>query len=133
MNNQEYDLVKNRTFVRGFKGSVNNKVEYVKMLVYPTVFDRLYTISEDGRIYSLMNDEYLSWGFRNKLPFVNLSCSKEQGIFTLEPFYIKDLVAYNYIANANDYIERGYEAIYIDGNSKNNNYQNIMYVPTRFE
>ena len=81
----------------------------------------------------MKNDEYLSWGFRNKLPFVNLSCSKEQGIFTLEPFYIKDLVAYNYIANADDYIERGYEAIYIDGNPKNNNYQNIMYVPTRFE
>ena len=36
-------------------------------------------------------------------------------------------VAYFNIANANDYIERGYDAIYIDGNPKNNNYQNIMY------
>ena len=132
MNNQEYDLINDRIFVRGFEYSNKNK-EYVKILKYPRVFKNIYTISEDGKIYSMMSDEYLVWGYRNNLPFVNLCCNIEDGKTSIEPFYIKDLIAYNYIANADNYLERGYESIYIDGNPKNNNYQNIKYIPTTFK
>ena len=128
MDNQIYDLVSNRIFVRGFKESINN-IEYVKILKYPHVFDSLYTISESGKIYSMMNDNYLEWGIRNRYPFVNLTC-KINGNISLEPFYIKDLVAYNYIADADSYLERRYKVINVDGNPMNNNYQNIMYIST---
>ena len=50
----------------------------------------------------------------------------------MEPFYIKDLVAYNYLDNADSYIERGYKTIYKDGNPNNNNYNNITYIPNTF-
>lgn len=126
MDNQIYDLVNNRIYIRGFNDSIKN-IEYVKILKYPNVFDTLYTISESGKIYSMMNDSYLEWGIRNRLPYVNLTC-KWDDIVSIEPFYIKDLVAYNYIANADSYLERRYKVINIDGNPMNNNYQNIMYI-----
>ena len=126
MDNQTYDLVNNRIFVRGFKESISN-IECVKILKHPHVFDSLYTISESGKIYSMMNDNYLEWGIRSGYPFVNLTC-KINDIISLEPFYIKDLVAYNYIADADSYLERHYKVINVDGNPMNNNYQNIMYI-----
>ena len=123
-----YDIINNRIFVRSDSG---NNTECVKILQYPNVLKSLYTISENGKIYSIMNDDYISWGYRNYLPYVNLCCYHESTmgqVISSEPFFIKDLLAYNYIANADDYLERGYRASYKDGNPRNNNYTNIMYI-----
>lgn len=115
---------------------MNNIDKHVRILKYPTVLETLYTISEEGKVYSVMNDDYISWGYRSGLPYVNLCCYHEDNngniITSMEPFYIKDLVAYNYLDNADSYIERGYKTIYKDGNPNNNNYNNITYIPNTF-
>lgn len=124
-----YDIINNRIHIRS--DSINNQVECVKVLQYPNVLKSLYTISENGKVYSIMNDDYISWGYRGGLPYVNLCCYHESNIgivASIEPFFIKDLMAYNYIANADNYLERGCKVMYKDGDPRNNNYTNIMYV-----
>lgn len=125
MDSAYYDLVHNRVQVRGFGHS--DSAEDAKMINYPGVVPNIYCITRDGRIYSIINEDYLSWGFRNGLPYVNLSCVRERGV-ALEPFYIRDLVACSYIANASDYLERGYHAVNVDGNPLNCTYTNIVYI-----
>lgn len=130
MDEQIYNDRYNGVFVRGFKCSDNT--EYMKILVYPTVLENIYTISNTGQVYSLLNDSYIPWGYKNGLPYVNLSCNHD-GVTSLEPFYIKDLMACNFIVNSMDYVERGCDVIYKDGDSNNNHYENIMYAPTKLE
>lgn len=120
-----YDLLHNRVRVKGFTHSDN--AEDAKMIKYPGVFKDIYCITIDGRVYSIINEKYLSWGIRNGLPYVNLSSVRERGV-SLEPFYIRDLMAYSYIAEANSYLERGYHAVNIDGDPMNCIYTNIRYI-----
>lgn len=120
-----YDLEHNRVTVRGF--SYSDNANDAKILIYPSVIENIYSITRDGRIYSIISDSYISWSFRDNLPYVNLS-SVRNGICSLEPYYIKDLMAYNYISDACNYLERGYISANIDGNPRNCNYSNIIYI-----
>ena len=97
-----YDLMQNMITVRGF--SSHDSMEEAKILSYPGLLPNLYCITKTGQVYSVINDSYISWAFKNNIPYVNLSCIKD-GKWRLEPFYIKDLVACSYIANANSYLE----------------------------
>lgn len=124
-----YDLLHNRVQVRGFVHSDN--AEEAKMINYPGVLQNIYCITRDGRVYSIINENYLEWGIRAGLPYVNLSSVRERGV-SLEPFYIRDLMAYSYIANASSYLERGYHAVNIDGNPMNCVYTNILYIRKSF-
>ena len=117
-----YDLVHNRVQIK-----YSDDAEDAKMITYPSVLQNIYCITKDGRVYSMINENYLSWGFRNGLPYVNLSSVRERGV-ALEPFYIRDLMACSYIANASSYLERGYHAVNIDGNPMNCVYTNIVYI-----
>lgn len=117
-----YDLVHNRVQIK-----YSDNAEDAKMITYPSVLQNIYCITKDGRVYSMINDNYLSWGFRNGLPYVNLSSVRERGV-ALEPFYIRDLMACSYIANASSYLERGYHAVNVDGDPLNCVYTNIVYI-----
>lgn len=119
-----YDVQNNRIFVRGIKYS---SIENGKYLRYPGILPNIYCISEDGRVYSMMNDNYIEWEIRNNLPYVNLITTIEKST-TLEPYYIKDLMAYNYIANPMSYLERGLKVVNIDGDPLNCRYKNIIYI-----
>lgn len=120
-----YDLQRDRIFVRGFKYS--DSVVGAKFITYPGVLQNIYCISEKGKIYSAMDDTYMEWGIRCNLPFVNLISSRKEGI-TLEPYFIKDLMAYSYIAGADSYLERGFRAVNIDGDPMNCDYSNIIFL-----
>ena len=120
-----YDLMQNMITVRGF--SSHDSMEEAKILSYPDLLPNLYCITKTGQVYSVINDSYISWAFKNNIPYVNLSCVKD-GKWRLEPFYIKDLIACSYIANASSYLERGYHASNIDGDPKNCRYTNIVYI-----
>ena len=117
-----YDLVHNRVQIK-----YSDDAEDAKMITYPSVLQNIYCITKDGRVYSMINENYLSWGFRNGLPYVNLSSVRERGV-ALEPFYIRDLMACSYIANASSYLERGYHAVNVDGDPLNCVYTNIVYI-----
>ena len=117
-----YDLVHNRVQIK-----YSDDAEDAKMITYPSVLQNIYCITKDGRVYSMINENYLSWGFRNGLPYVNLSSVRERGV-ALEPFYIRDLMACSYIANASSYLERGYHAVNVDGDTLNCVYTNIVYI-----
>ena len=123
MENNYYDTYKNKTFIRGHD---TNKVKECKHLIHPNIFESVYAISEDGHIYSIMEDKYIKWDYIDKYPSVVL-LTKEKG-FIRKRFYIKDLVACSYIANANNYLERGYKVVNIDGNPNNCNYHNIIFI-----
>ena len=118
-----YDIYKNKTFTRGHD---NTKEVESKHLIHPNIFESVYTVSKDGYIYSIMEDSYIKWDYIDKYPSVIL-LTKEKG-FIKKRFYVKDLVACSYIANANDYLERGYKAVNIDGNPNNCNYHNIIFI-----
>lgn len=121
-----YDLTHNRITVRGFSGS---DMEEIQILSYPGVLQNIYGISLNGKIYSILNNHYIAWNWRGQYPVVNLAYTDPGSrTTTLEPFYIKDLMAYNYIANAYSYLERGCRAINIDGDPRNCNYRNIVYL-----
>lgn len=120
-----YDLEHNRVQIRSLK--CPDDTEDAKMITYPSVLQNIYCITKDGRVYSMINENYLSWGFRNGLPYVNLSSVRERGV-ALEPFYIRDLMACSYIANASSYLERGYHAVNVDGDPLNCVYTNIVYI-----
>lgn len=123
-----YDLNNNMTFVRGY---TSHEVDIVKRINYhPEIFPSIYSVSKTGQIYCIMDDQYLKWDFINKYPSVNLLCKKEEDDITFpkKRFYIKDLVACSYIANAYDYLERGYKVVNIDGNPKNCDYHNIIFI-----
>jgi hypothetical protein len=123
-----YDLNTNLTFVRGYE---SQSIEEVKRINdHPYIFSSIYSISKTGQVYCIMDDQYLKWDFVDKYPSVNLLCKKEAGdlTFTKKRFYIKDLMACSYIANANDYLERGYKVVNIDGNPKNCEYHNIIFI-----
>lgn len=122
LNSDYYDLVHNRVQIK-----YSDDAEDAKMITYPSVLQNIYCITEDGRVYSMINENYLSWGFRNGLPYVNLSSVRERGV-ALEPFYIRDLMACSYIANASSYLERGYHAVNVDGDPLNCVYTNIVYI-----
>lgn len=122
LNSDYYDLVHNRVQIK-----YSDNAEDAKMITYPSVLQNIYCITKDGRVYSMINENYLSWGFRNGLPYVNLSSVRERGV-ALEPFYIRDLMACSYIANANSYLERGYHAVNVDGDPLNCVYTNIVYI-----
>lgn len=100
-----------------------------KILEYPKVIPDIYRITKEGIIYSIINEDCISWSVRNKMPYVNLSCKDvlNDNIY-LEPFYIKDLVAYNFLPNAKSYIERGFRSVNIDGDPMNCNYSNIIFI-----
>lgn len=120
-----YDLLHDRVRVRGFTHSDN--AEDAKIINYPGVLQNIYCITTDGRVYSIVNETYLSWGIRNGLPYVNLSSVRGR-LVSLESFYIRDLMAYSYIVNATDYVERGYHAVNVDGDPMNCNFRNIRYI-----
>lgn len=120
-----YDLTKNRITIRGYRKI--DSIEDAKTLSYPSILPNLYCITKTGQVYSTINDIYIAWAFKNNIPFVNLSCVID-GKWRLEPFYIKDLMACSYIANANSYLERGYHASNIDGDPRNCRYNNIVYI-----
>ena len=120
-----YDLTQNRITIRGYRKI--DSIEDAKTLSYPSILPNLYCITKTGQIYSTINDIYIAWAFKNNIPFVNLSCVID-GRWRLEPFYIKDLMACSYIANANSYLERGYHASNIDGDPRNCRYNNIVYI-----
>ena len=122
LNSDYYDLVHNRVQIK-----YSDDAEDAKMIIYPSVLQNIYCITKDGRVYSMINENYLSWGFRNGLPYVNLSSVRERGV-ALEPFYIRDLMACSYIANASSYLERGYHAVNVDGDPLNCVYTNIVYI-----
>ncbi len=115
-----YELLSNRIFVRGHN---DPKAEEVKWLSYPNVFSSAYTISKDGYVYSVSDDKYIEWDLSGDEPSVTL-LSKN---FSFEKFLIKDLVAYSYIADASNYLERGYKIINKNGNLRDCNYRNIMF------
>lgn len=120
-----YDLTQNRITIRGYRKI--DSIEDAKTLSYPSILPNLYCITKTGQVYSTINDIYIAWAFKNNIPFVNLSCVID-GKLRLEPFYIKDLMACSYIANANSYLERGYHASNIDGDPRNCRYNNIVYI-----
>ena len=120
-----YDLTQNRITIRGYRKT--DSIEDAKTLSYPSILPNLYCITKTGQVYSTINDIYIAWAFKNNIPFVNLSCVID-GKWRLEPFYIKDLMACSYIANANSYLERGYHASNIDGDPRNCRYNNIVYI-----
>ncbi len=120
-----YDLTQNRITIRGYRKT--DSTEDAKTLSYPSILPNLYCITKTGQVYSTINDIYITWAFKNNIPFVNLSCVID-GKWRLEPFYIKDLMACSYIANANSYLERGYHASNIDGDPRNCRYNNIVYI-----
>mgnify|MGYP006928617834 FL=1 len=120
-----YDLTQNRITIRGYRKT--DSTEDAKTLSYPSILPNLYCITKTGQVYSTINDIYIAWAFKNNIPFVNLSCIID-GKWRLEPFYIKDLMACSYIANANSYLERGYHASNIDGDPRNCRYNNIVYI-----
>lgn len=120
-----YDLTQNRITIRGYRKT--DSTEDAKTLSYPSILPNLYCITKTGQVYSTINDIYIAWAFKNNIPFVNLSCVID-GKWRLEPFYIKDLMACSYIANANSYLERGYHASNIDGDPRNCRYNNILYI-----
>ena len=120
-----YDLTQNRITIRGYRKI--DSIEDAKTLSYPSILPNLYCITKTGQVYSTINDIYIAWAFKNNIPFVNLSCVID-GRWRLEPFYIKDLMACSYIANANSYLERGYHASNIDGDPKNCRYTNMVYI-----
>ena len=120
-----YDLTQNRITIRGYRKI--HSIEDAKTLSYPSILPNLYCITKTGQVYSTINDIYIAWAFKNNIPFVNLSCVID-GRWRLEPFYIKDLMACSYIANANSYLERGYHASNIDGDPRNCRYNNIVYI-----
>lgn len=120
-----YDLTQNRITIRGYRKI--DSIEDAKTLSYPSILPNLYCITKTGQVYSTINDIYIAWAFKNNIPFVNLSCVID-GKWRLEPFYIKDLMACSYIANANSYLERGYHASNIDGDPRNCRYNNIVYI-----
>lgn len=125
MNPDYYDLMHNRVWIRGFLHSDN--AEDAKIINYPGILQNIYCITKDGRVYSIINENYIEWGIRSGLPYVNLSCVRERGV-SLEPFYIRDLMACSYIANASSYLERSYHAANIDGDPMNCAYSNIVYI-----
>lgn len=120
-----YDLTQNRITIRGYRKT--DSIEDAKTLSYPSILPNLYCITKTGQVYSTINDIYIAWAFKNNIPFVNLSCVID-GKWRLEPFYVKDLMACSYIANANSYLERGYHASNIDGDPRNCRYNNIVYI-----
>ena len=119
-----YDLQTNRTYVRGDESS---NVTCVKMMKYPGLLNNLYTISEKGLIYSIMNDEYIRWSIRNNIPFINIPLNISNDKFVMTSVNIIDLMAYNFIRYCDSYIERGYKPIVLDRDYKNMKYDNIVY------
>lgn len=119
-----YDLQTNRTYVRGDESS---NVTCVKMMKYPGLLNNLYTISEKGLIYSIMNDEYIRWSIRNNIPFINIPLNISDNKFVMTSVNIIDLMAYNFIRHCDSYIERGYKPIVLDRDCKNMKYNNIVY------
>lgn len=95
----------------------------IKLLQHPDILSNIYTIDENGNVYNTIEDKYINWNY-NKYPYVNLLC-KDGG---LKSIYIKDLIAYNFIANAESYLERGWKVVNIDGNNSNCNYKNIIFI-----
>ena len=75
LNSDYYDLVHNRVQIK-----YSDNAEDAKMITYPSVLQNIYCITKDGRVYSMINENYLSWGFRNGLPYVNLSSVRERGV-----------------------------------------------------
>ena len=53
-----YDLEHNRVQIRGLKCS--DDTEDAKMITYPSVLQNIYCITKDGRVYSMINANYLS-------------------------------------------------------------------------
>ena len=119
-----YDLQTNRTYVRGDEST---NVTCVKMMKYPGLLNNLYTISEKGLIYSIMNDEYIRWSIRNNIPFINIPLNISDNKFVMTSINIIDLMAYNFIRHCDSYIERGYKPIVLDRDYKNMKYNNIVY------
>ena len=119
-----YDLQTNRTYVRGDEST---NVTCVKMMKYPGLLNNLYTISEKGLIYSIMNDEYIRWSIRNNMPFINIPLNISNDKFVMTSVNIIDLMAYNFIRYCDSYIERGYKPIVLDRDYKNMKYDNIVY------
>lgn len=95
----------------------------VKSLRHPDILSGIYTIDENGNVYNTIEDRYINWSY-NKYPYVNLLC-KDGG---LKSIYIKNLMAYNFLQNAESYLERGWRVVNIDGNNSNCNYKNIIFI-----
>lgn len=121
-----YNLVDGRIFINGFRDSIKNEI--YKILKYPNIPSVMYSINQNGNVYSNLKDEYISKKLlHGKYPSVILSCVID-GVHKLEPFYVKDLVACSFIDNSISYLERGYRVVNIDGDPMNCNYRNLIYI-----
>lgn len=118
-----YDIQSNRMYIRGQES--NQKV-CVKMMRFPNTLDNLFTISEKGLIYSIMNDEYVRWGYRNGKPFINIPI-RDKDKYVLSSINVIDLIAYNFIRDSDSYIERGYIPVTLNRNNTDLYYSNIVY------
>ena len=101
-----------------------SSADKMKPLVYPGVLQNVYSIFDNGDIYSSLSDCYISCAYRNGIPYVNLLNEDH----VLCPHNIKDLVACSFIENSKDYLERGYKVVNIDGDQKNYKVENLMYI-----
>lgn len=98
--------------------------EHARIITHPDILDNVYSISDDGTIYSRLNGCYITHAIRNGKPYVNL-LDKE---CVLHPHDIADLVACSFMDNYKDCIERGYHLSYIDGDMCNCKLKNLIFI-----
>ena len=95
-----------------------------KELYHPDICDNMYTIDQRGNVYNLLEESYMIWKYK-KYPYVNLLSRNKSGLISI---YIKDLMAFSYLDNTKDYLERGWKIVNIDGDYSNCNLQNIILI-----
>jgi hypothetical protein len=96
---------------------------------HPDICENMYTIDQRGNVYNLLEEAYISWNYK-KYPYVNLVNKNRDGLVSV---YIKDLMAFSYLANTEDYLERGQKIVNIDGDYSNCNIHNIILIDSNEE
>lgn len=139
-NDNYYDLETNRIYDCG--GIIDSKFissifkdRIVKKLIYPKVLSNLYLITDNGIVFNLATQNILERRnshlyystSRNMVLLSTLSREIPVKRYSMEEYSIIDLMAYNFIKDSKSYLERGYEAITIDEDDTNANYENIRY------
>ena len=116
--------------IYGNIGPSDKSVGVIKELKFPSVVPGLYAITEKGIIINRitqMSMPYNPMKMSSKEITVNLSCIRD-GVGSIEPFKVSELMASSFISNSGDYLERGCKVRYKDGNSSNLSYDNLEYV-----
>ena len=104
--------------------NIPNNSQSTKILIHSDILDNVYSISNDGSIYSRLNGCYITSIIRNGKPCVNLldkDCN-------LRSHYVDELVACSFMNNYKDCIERGYHLSYIDGDMCNCKLKNLIFI-----